>query len=82
MTSNDDPDDVLLNLRSLALLLKKGGRVVWDEAEPRGRKGIDRRQRRTIMLTIDNPALLDEIRWQLYRAGVGQRARRHEEATE
>lgn len=82
MTANDDPDHVLLNLRSLALLLKKGGRVVWDEAEPRGRKGGERRQHRTVMLTIDNPAALDQIRWQLYRAGVGRRARRREEAPE
>ncbi|MGE0228147.1 MAG: hypothetical protein AB7I38_03230 [Dehalococcoidia bacterium] len=41
MATLDDPDDVLFNLRALAKFLPKGGRIVWEEAQPRGRKGGD-----------------------------------------
>jgi len=73
VATSSDPRDVLFNLRALAALLKRRGIVTWQEAEPRGRKGPDRSRRRTVMLTIDDPAAFDHLRWQLYRAGVGAR---------
>lgn len=73
MATHEDPDDVLFNLRALAVYLQKGGRVAWEEAEPRGRKGPDRKAERVVMLRIVSPATFDSVRWQLFRAGVGRR---------
>ncbi|MGE0135494.1 MAG: hypothetical protein AB7L91_15855 [Dehalococcoidia bacterium] len=75
MATLDDPDDVLFNLRALALFLRKGGRIVWEEPEPRGRKGGDRKPHRTVMLQISPPNAFDSVRWQMYRDDVGRQAR-------
>ncbi|MGE0227487.1 MAG: hypothetical protein AB7I38_03930 [Dehalococcoidia bacterium] len=79
MATLDDPNDVLFNLRALAAFLKKGGRIVWEEAEPRGRKGGDRKPHRTVMLQISPPNAFDSARWQMYRDDVGRQRREHPE---
>ncbi len=72
MATLSDPDDVLLNLRALAVFLRKGGQIVWDEAEPRGRKGGDRKPHRTVMLQISPTDTFDSVRWQMFRNNVGR----------
>jgi hypothetical protein len=58
-------DDVLTDLRALALFLKAGGEVEWSEPEPRGAKGPDRASHRLISITVVNPARFDSYRWKL-----------------
>lgn len=67
MEKHTSYDDLILDLRALATYITRGGPgvVEWEEPEPRGRKGPDRKAHRYVRILIQQPARYDAIRWRL-----------------